>query len=135
LHISKDEQLARFKRRLDDPARRWKISEADYLEREYWEDYVRAFEDMLQKTSTQHAPWFVIPSNNKWFRNLLVTCIITRALEELDMQWPEAAVDLGHIRRRFHAAEAKASIAAEQSTSTLRMSGSLNGSSRVELRS
>ncbi len=108
LHISKDEQLARFKRRLDDPARRWKISEADYLEREHWEDYMRAFEDMLHRTSTQFAPWFVIPSNQKWFRDLTVSRIITRTLENLDMELPETAVDLARIRRRYHAAEVEA---------------------------
>jgi PPK2 family polyphosphate:nucleotide phosphotransferase len=109
LYISKDEQLARFKRRLDDPARRWKISESDYREREYWDDYAQAFEDMLTNTSTQHAPWFVIPSNNKWFRDLAVSQIITRTLEQLDMQLPETAVDLARIRRRYHAAEVEAS--------------------------
>jgi PPK2 family polyphosphate:nucleotide phosphotransferase len=108
LYISKDEQLARFKRRLDDPARRWKISESDYREREYWDDYVQAFQDMLYKTSTQHAPWFVIPSNHKWFRDLAVSQIITRTLEELDMQRPETAVDIARIRRRYHAAELEA---------------------------
>ena len=108
LHISKDEQLARFKRRLDDPGRRWKISEADYLEREYWEDYIHAFEDMLHKTSTRHAPWYVIPANHKWFRDLTVSRIITRTLEDLDMALPETAVDLAHIRRRYHAAEVDA---------------------------
>jgi hypothetical protein len=105
LYISKDEQLARFKRRLDDPARRWKISESDYREREFWDDYVQAFQDMLHKTSTVHAPWFVIPSNNKWFRDLAISQIITRTLEQLDMQLPETAVDLARIRRRYHAAE------------------------------
>lgn len=108
LHISKDEQLARFKRRLDDPARRWKISESDYQEREYWEDYIHAFEDMLHKTSTPHAPWFVIPSNHKWFRDLAVSQIITRTLEELDLQLPDPAVDIARIRCRYHAAEVEA---------------------------
>ena len=108
LYISREEQLARFKRRLDDPARRWKISEADYREREYWDDYVQAFQDMLQKTSTQHAPGCVIPSNHKWFRDLAVSQIITRTLEGLDMQMPETAVDIARIRRRYHAAELEA---------------------------
>ncbi len=108
LHISKDEQLARFKKRLDDPARRWKISEADYREREYWDDYIHAFEDMLHKTSTHLAQWFVIPSNNKWFRDLAVSRIITCALEDLNMKRPDSAVDIGSIRRRYHAAEAQA---------------------------
>jgi PPK2 family polyphosphate:nucleotide phosphotransferase len=108
LYISRDEQLTRFKRRLDDPTRRWKISEADYREREYWDDYVQAFQDMLSRTSTQHAPWFVIPSNHKWFRDLAVSQVITRTLEELDMQMPETAVDIARIRRRYHAAELEA---------------------------
>lgn len=108
LHISKEEQLARFKRRLDDPARRWKISESDYREREYWDDYTQAFEAMLRKTSTQYAPWFVIPSNDKWFRDLAVSQIITSTLEELDMQPPETAIDIARIRCRYHAAEVEA---------------------------
>jgi PPK2 family polyphosphate:nucleotide phosphotransferase len=107
LHISKDEQLVRFKQRLDDPWRRWKISEADYEEREHWDEYVAAFEDMLHRTSTWHAPWFVVPSNNKWFRDLAVSQIITRTLEDLDMKLPEPKADLAHIRRRYYAAEAE----------------------------
>ena len=108
LYISKEEQLARFKRRLDDPSRRWKISEADYKEREYWDSYMEAFEEMLQKTSTKHAPWFVIPANNKSFRDLAVSQIITQKLEDLDMERPESPVDIASIRRRYHAAELEA---------------------------
>jgi PPK2 family polyphosphate:nucleotide phosphotransferase len=105
LYISKAEQLGRFKQRLEDPTRRWKISEADYQERAYWGQYVDAFEDMLYRTSTRHAPWFVIPSNNKWFRDLAVSQIVTRTLEDLKMKCPEPAVDIAEIRRRYHAAE------------------------------
>jgi len=105
LYISKEEQLARFKQRLDDPARQWKISTADYKERDYWDDYIKAFEAVLRKTSTETAPWFVIPSNHKWFRNLAVSQIITRTLEELDMKVPEPTVDLADIRNKYHAAE------------------------------
>jgi PPK2 family polyphosphate:nucleotide phosphotransferase len=108
LHISKKEQLARFKQRLDDPSRRWKISEADYHERAYWDRYTEAFEDMLSKTSTPYAPWFVIPSNYKWFRDLAVSQIVTRTLEDLDMRWPEPTADIADIRRRYHAAEKEA---------------------------
>jgi PPK2 family polyphosphate:nucleotide phosphotransferase len=104
LYISKAEQLARFKLRLDDPTRRWKISEADYRERAHWGRYTEAFEDMLSRTSTRHAPWFVIPSNIKWFRDLAVSQIVTRTLEDLDMKWPAPAVDIADIRRRYHAA-------------------------------
>jgi PPK2 family polyphosphate:nucleotide phosphotransferase len=111
LYISKEEQLARFKQRLDDPARRWKISASDYKERKYWGDYIEAFEDMLPKTSTNHAPWYVIPSNHKWFRDLAVSHIINRALEDLDMKLPKPTVNLADIRRQYHQAElvAKAS--------------------------
>ena len=94
LYISKAEQLARFKQRLDDPARRWKISEADYRERAHWNGYIDAFEDMLHRTSTRYAPWFVIPSNHKWFRDLAVSQIVTRTLENLEMKLPEPAVDI-----------------------------------------
>jgi len=106
LHISKEEQLVRFKRRLDDPWRRWKISEADYQERSHWDEYAAAFEEMLYRTSTWHAPWFVVPSNNKWFRDLAVSKIITRTLEDLDMKFPEPIADLARIRHQFHAAAA-----------------------------
>jgi PPK2 family polyphosphate:nucleotide phosphotransferase len=111
LYISKEEQLARFKQRLDDPSRRWKISESDYKERKYWTDYIKAFEDMLHKTSTDHAPWYVIPSNHKWFRDLAVSHVITRAFESLDMKLPKPTVNIADIRRQYHQAEmvAKAS--------------------------
>ena len=105
LYISKAEQLARFKQRLDDPTRRWKISEADYSERAHWSRYTEAFEEMLSRTSTRHAPWFVIPANNKWFRDLAVSQIVARTLESLNMKCPEPVVDIAEIRRRYHAAD------------------------------
>ena len=104
LYISKAEQLVRFKQRLDDPARRWKISEADYEERAHWNGYMQAFEDMLYRTSTPYAPWFVIPSNHKWFRDLAVSQIVTQTMENLEMKLPEPVVDITEIRRRYHAA-------------------------------
>jgi len=104
LHISKEEQLSRFEQRLDDPARNWKISESDYSERELWDDYVAAFEDALSATSTHHAPWYVIPSNHKWFRNLAVSQIVADTMEDLGMSFPKPTVDLADIRRKYHAA-------------------------------
>jgi len=104
LHISKDEQLARFEERLEDPARNWKISESDYTERNYWDDYVSAFEDAMMATSTKDSPWFVIPANHKWFRNLAVSQIIAESMEGLDMSFPKPTVDLSEIRRKYHAA-------------------------------
>ncbi|HET6378024.1 MAG TPA: polyphosphate kinase 2 family protein [Methylocella sp.] len=104
LHISKEEQLARFEQRLKDPARNWKISESDYTERELWDDYIEAYEDALSATSMPHAPWYVIPSNHKWFRNLAVSQIVADTMEELKMSFPEPSVDLDEIRRKYHAA-------------------------------
>lgn len=107
LHISKEEQLARFRKRLEDPTRRWKISDADYQEREHWSEYMAAFEDVLRKTSTRHAPWFVIPANDKPMRDMAISQIIVRTLEDLNMQLPETEVDIARIRRQYHAAEAE----------------------------
>lgn len=104
LHISADEQLDRFGKRLDDPARHWKISEGDYSEREYWSAYQQAYEQVLNTTSSHHAPWYVIPSNHKWFRNLAVAQIITETLEDMGLQLPPTKVDIADIQRKYHAA-------------------------------
>ena len=103
LSISKDEQLARFKERLDDPGRQWKISASDYKERDYWDDYIGAFEDALTNCSKDHAPWYVIPSNHKWFRNLAVSQIIADTMEDMKLKLPKPTVDLDEIRRLYHA--------------------------------
>ncbi|MCP4315134.1 MAG: polyphosphate kinase 2 family protein [Hyphomicrobiales bacterium] len=105
LYISKEEQLERFKRRLDDPARRWKISEADYAERERWDDYVAAYEAMLSNCSTDHAPWYVLPSNHKWFRNLAASQIILETMKDMHLKAPEPTVDIDEIRKKYHQAE------------------------------
>jgi PPK2 family polyphosphate:nucleotide phosphotransferase len=104
LHISADEQLRRFKARLEDPNRQWKISEADYAERPHWDDYRKAYEDAIERTTTRQAPWYVIPSDHKWFRNLAVARIVTDALDELNMQFPKPSVDVEEIRRKYHQA-------------------------------
>jgi PPK2 family polyphosphate:nucleotide phosphotransferase len=103
LHIDAGEQLRRFKQRIDDPARHWKISEGDYAERPYWDAYTKAFEAALSKCSTKHAPWFIIPSNHKWFRNLAVSRIVTETLESLHMKFPEPTVDIDQIRAKYDA--------------------------------
>ena len=102
LHISKDEQLHRFKQRLDDPARRWKISEADYTERDYWSAYSEAYEDALRRCGTDAAPWFIIPSDQKWFRDLAISQIIVATMEDLGIKVPEPTVDIAEIRRKYH---------------------------------
>jgi PPK2 family polyphosphate:nucleotide phosphotransferase len=105
LHISPEEQLARFKERLDDPQRNWKISESDYTEREYWPAYIEAFEDAISETSIETAPWYIIPANYKWFRDLVISSILVDALEEMQLQIPKPAVDLKAIRLRYHSAK------------------------------
>jgi PPK2 family polyphosphate:nucleotide phosphotransferase len=102
LHISKEEQLERFKQRLDDPERHWKISEADYSEREYWDSYEAAYEDALSKCSTEDAPWFVIPSDHKWFRDLAISQIIVETMEGLGIELPKPTVDIADIRKKYH---------------------------------
>jgi PPK2 family polyphosphate:nucleotide phosphotransferase len=105
LHIDEEEQLARFKQRLDDPNRHWKISESDYTEREYWNDYQKAYEEAISKCSTNHAPWYIIPSNHKWFRNLAVSQILVDTLESLKMKFPAPTVNIADIKKKYHAAE------------------------------
>jgi PPK2 family polyphosphate:nucleotide phosphotransferase len=102
LYISKEEQLARFKERLDDPGRQWKISTSDYSERDLWDDYIEAFEDALSKCSKKHAPWYIIPSNHKWFRNLAVSQIIADTMDDMRLKLPKPQVDLAEIRRLYH---------------------------------
>jgi PPK2 family polyphosphate:nucleotide phosphotransferase len=105
LHISPEEQLSRFKQRLDDPSRHWKISESDYSERELWSQYMEAYEDAIALTSTKRAPWYLIPANHKWFRNLAVSQIIADTMDEMGLQLPATQVDIAEIRRKYHAAE------------------------------
>lgn len=102
LHISREEQLARFAQRLDDPARNWKISNADYTERQHWDAYREAYQLALTKTSSVEAPWFVIPSDNKWYRNYAVASIVLETLQAMAPKMPEPTVDLDSIREEFH---------------------------------
>jgi polyphosphate kinase 2 (PPK2 family) len=105
LYISKDEQLRRFESRLDETDKHWKISYGDYKERQFWDDYIKAFEAAMSKCSTAQAPWFVIPANHKWFRNLAVSQIVVETLESMKMTTPEATVDINEIRKLIAAAE------------------------------
>jgi PPK2 family polyphosphate:nucleotide phosphotransferase len=108
LHISPEEQLLRFKQRLDDPSRHWKISESDYSERELWPQYIEAYEDAMAVTSTKRAPWYVIPANHKWFRNLAISQIIADTMDGMGLQLPPTRVNIADIRRKYHAAEREA---------------------------
>ena len=89
LHLSKKEQKKRFLSRIDEPKKNWKFSPADYLERAHWDEYQHAFEDMLNHTSTEEAPWFVIPADNKWFARLAISEAICTVLDNLDLKYPE----------------------------------------------
>jgi len=91
LNVSKETQLKRFLKRLDKPEKNWKFSEGDIKERAIWDDYQDAFEDMLEKTSTDHAPWYVIPADNKWYTRVAVAEVIVQRLEELELQFPEVS--------------------------------------------
>lgn len=97
LHISAEEQAERFRARLADPAKAWKFRLGDLAERKRWDAYAAAFEDALSRCSTDVAPWFVVPSNRKWFRNLAVARILADTLEELDPRYPEPADDLAGV--------------------------------------
>jgi PPK2 family polyphosphate:nucleotide phosphotransferase len=97
LHISKDEQRERLQDRLDTPEKNWKFDTGDLAERERWDDYQEAFRVMLERTSTSHAPWYVIPADRKWFRNLLVSEIIVDGLEALEMRYPKADGNLDGV--------------------------------------
>ncbi|MCM8596192.1 polyphosphate kinase 2 family protein [Accumulibacter sp.] len=114
LHISPEEQLARFRQRLEDPARNWKISESDYSERELWPAYVEAYEEALSRTSTREAPWYVVPANHKWFRNLAISQIIADTMDAMGLKLPPARVDLAEIERKYHAAAAELRKARER---------------------
>jgi len=98
LHISKQEQKERLEARLEDSSRNWKISPADLKERKLWNDYVKAYEAVLSRCSTSAIPWFVIPSNKKWFRNLAVSQIIVETLERMNPQFPKPAFDITKLK-------------------------------------
>jgi PPK2 family polyphosphate:nucleotide phosphotransferase len=89
LHVSKKEQKKRFLERLEDSKKNWKFSMADVKERGYWKDYQEAYEEMIQNTATKHAPWYVVPADNKWYSQLIVASAIIAALEELDLSFPD----------------------------------------------
>ncbi|MFO0858530.1 MAG: polyphosphate kinase 2 family protein [Phycisphaerales bacterium] len=93
LHISKDEQKERLQARLDDPAKQWKFNPTDVEERKYWSDYQKAYEAVLEKCSTEYAPWYVIPSNKKWYRNWAVSKIVRDTLQEIKPKAPRPTYD------------------------------------------
>lgn len=101
LHISPEEQLRRFRERLDDPEKHWKLNPGDYEARAQWDGYRDAYHDVFQKCSPTHAPWFVIPADRKWHRNAAVAGIVLQSLEEMDPQLPTVNVDFDELRRLY----------------------------------
>jgi PPK2 family polyphosphate:nucleotide phosphotransferase len=88
LHISQEEQTERLQSRIDTPDKHWKLSPADFAERQYWDKYTEAYEDILHHTSHKHAPWFVIPSDHKWYRNAAISAILVQAMSQIKMKYP-----------------------------------------------
>lgn len=107
LNISKEEQRQRFLARLDEPTKNWKFSMTDVAERERWDDYQRAYEDMIRQTATSSAPWHVVPADYKWFGRVVIGCAIVNALEQLDLHFPKVGKDdlkeFGEVRRALEA--------------------------------
>ena len=101
LHISKKEQAERFLARLDRPHKRWKFNPGDLAERDYWADYTAAFEEMLSRTSTSYAPWYVVPSDRKWYRNLLISSVIIEKLQSLGMRFPAEVPEIDSFRNQL----------------------------------
>lgn len=97
LYISKEEQKERFEARLQDPRKNWKFSMKDVKERDYWDDYMCAYEDALSRCSTPWAPWYIVPADHKWYRNMVVSQVIVETLETLDMQYPPPLPDVDKI--------------------------------------
>ncbi|PWT97239.1 MAG: polyphosphate kinase [Terriglobia bacterium] len=98
LYISKEEQAKRFRQRLEDKRKNWKFSPDDVKERQYWDAYIDAYNDVLEKCSTDYAPWYVIPANKKWFRNLAVAQIVLETLESMKLKSPKPTADLSNIQ-------------------------------------
>jgi PPK2 family polyphosphate:nucleotide phosphotransferase len=101
LHISSEEQRKRLVNRLENPKKRWKFKEADIDERARWDDYRAAYDDAIGRCSTEHAPWFVIPANRKWYRNWAVSRLLVETLREMDPRYPEPELDIPALRARL----------------------------------
>lgn len=97
LNISKEEQKERLQSRIENPSKHWKVNESDFHERTYWDDYMHAYEIVLQECSTDWAPWYIIPADKKWYRNLVITERIVETLEGLDMKYPKPNTDVSKL--------------------------------------
>src|SRR4029434_129347 len=91
LHVSKKEQKQRFLDRIDDPQKNWKFSSNDAAERDFWDDYMQAYEEMIQETATKDSPWYVVPADNKWFTRVVVGAAVIDALDSLNLKYPKVS--------------------------------------------
>jgi PPK2 family polyphosphate:nucleotide phosphotransferase len=98
LHISHEEQTRRLQSRLDDKQKHWKLSEADFRERKFWPQYIDAYDRIFSATSHKHAPWFVIPADHKWYRNIAISAILVEALQSLKLKYPAPTLDASTIK-------------------------------------
>jgi len=101
LNIDPDEQKKRLLERIDNPEKHWKFSSADLPERKLWPEYMKAYQEMLEETSTDYAPWYVVPAIHNWYRNLVVASVIVKAMKKLDMQYPPAEENLEQYRKQL----------------------------------
>lgn len=108
LHLSREEQKKRFLKRLDTPEKNWKFSASDVHERKFWNDYMRVYEEAIRATASKHAPWFVVPADNKWFARLVVAAAIVEAVEQLDLAYPKVDAE-----KKRELAAARATLARE----------------------
>ncbi|NOU98625.1 PPK2 family polyphosphate kinase [Paenibacillus planticolens] len=102
LHISPEFQLDKIRERLDNSEKLWKFDPSDLEERRYWDQYVTAYEDVFRHTATKHCPWYVVPANERWFRDFLVLRIILRSMEKLDLSYPKADIDVETLMKQLH---------------------------------
>lgn len=101
LHVSPAEQLERFKKRLDDPAKHWKLNAGDYATRDQWDAYREAYQDVFEKCNSKHAPWYIIPADKKWYRDASVAAIVRKTFQDMDPQLPAVTVDVDKIRKLY----------------------------------
>ncbi|GAA3412505.1 PPK2 family polyphosphate kinase [Paenibacillus hodogayensis] len=101
LHISPEFQLEKIRERLNDPEKLWKFDPSDLEERRYWDQYAAAYEEVFRRTSVKHSPWYVVPANNRWFRDYLVLRIILRSMEKLDLAYPKPAIDVQALLNEY----------------------------------
>src|SRR5262249_9904456 len=110
LHLSREEQKKRFLKRLDTPEKNWKFSASDVHERKFWDDYMRAYEAAIRATASEHAPWFIVPADNRWFTRLVVAAAIVEAVERLDLTYPKVDAE-----KKRELATIRAAVARETS--------------------